>query len=128
MQIWGRAHRDYLDMEPLAAPPPRAARWRIGMAHGHYVPQPDRSISPRPAWLFGDSDIEKAACDYIALGHWNRRVQAGPAHQQAHYCGSPDYACSFNLVEMSAAAHIVIRQIPLALSGDVLMKLQQSRP
>ena len=47
LEVWGRAHRHYGDMDPLAAPPPRAARWRIALAHGHYEASPDRVPSAR---------------------------------------------------------------------------------
>ncbi len=103
LELWGRAHADYSDMDPLAAPPPRAARWRVALAHGHYEPRPDRSTRLRPSWLFGDEEIAATQADYLALGHWNRAAQVGGAGAQAHYSGSPDYARSVNVVRLGAA-------------------------
>src|SRR5262245_51683190 len=37
LEIWGRPHRDYSDMNPLEMPRPRSTRWQIALAHGHYV-------------------------------------------------------------------------------------------
>jgi len=66
LEIWGRAHRDYDDMIPFERLRPRSTRWQIAMAHGHYVPVPDRTNRLRPSWLIGDDDL-KAGADYIAL-------------------------------------------------------------
>ncbi|MGH7091201.1 MAG: metallophosphoesterase family protein, partial [Stellaceae bacterium] len=41
LEIWGRAHRDYGNMAPLAAARARRACWHVAMAHGHYEPAPD---------------------------------------------------------------------------------------
>src|SRR5262245_48904258 len=72
LEIWGRAHRDYGDMMPFERLRPRSTRWQIAVAHGHYVPVPDRTSKLRPSWLIGGDDLEAAGADYIALGHWNR--------------------------------------------------------
>lgn len=101
LEIWGKAHRDYGDMDPLAQAHPRSTRWQIAMAHGHYTPLPDRSTRLRPSWLIGDDELEATACDYIALGHWNRFVQVGAASVPAYYSGSPDYARSINIISLS---------------------------
>ena len=104
LELWGRAHADYYDMDPLAAPPPRAgARWRVALAHGHYTPEPDRSTRARPSWLFGDAEIAALEADYLALGHWNRAIRVGDEGTQAHYSGSPDYARSVNVVRLGPA-------------------------
>src|SRR5262245_16402496 len=44
LEIWGRPHRDYGDMIPFERLRPRSTRWHIAVAHGHYVPVPDRTI------------------------------------------------------------------------------------
>src|SRR5215831_8652396 len=49
LEIWGRAHRDYGDMIPFERLRPRSTRWQIAMAHGHYVPVPDRTNRLRPS-------------------------------------------------------------------------------
>ena len=37
LEVWGRAHVDYLDMSPLHTPAPRSPRWRVTALHGHSV-------------------------------------------------------------------------------------------
>ncbi len=113
LELWGRAHAHYGDMDPLAGPPPRAARWRIVLAHGHYEPQPDRSTRLRPSWIFGDDEIAAVGADYLALGHWNRAIRVGPEAAQAHYSGSPDYARSVNVVRLGASG-VRVERTPLA--------------
>ena len=46
LEVWGRAHRDYGDMAPLATIRPRRTRWQVALAHGHYDPAADRSVFP----------------------------------------------------------------------------------
>src|SRR5215468_8818668 len=53
LEIWGRPHRDYGDMIPFERLRPRSTRWQIAVAHGHYVPVPDRTHRLRPSWLIG---------------------------------------------------------------------------
>lgn len=118
LEIWGQAHRDYSDMDPLAKARERTTQWQIAMAHGHYVPVPDRSTKVRASWLIGDDEIEATKADYIALGHWNRRVQVGNGGVQAWYSGSPDYARSINVVRMSGKDRVDVSREPLALPED----------
>src|ERR1700689_4584931 len=56
LEVWGRPHLDYDDMIPFETVRARRTRWVIAMAHGHYVPAPDRSVGPRPSWLIGDDE------------------------------------------------------------------------
>lgn len=101
LEIWGRPHRDYSDMDPLAVARARTSRWQVAMAHGHYTPEPDRSTKLRPSWLIGADEIEATGADYVALGHWNRWVQVGNGGVAAYYSGSPDYARSVNIVRLA---------------------------
>ena len=110
LEVWGNAHLDYHDMAPLAAPPTRAARFRIALAHGHYEPD-IASLGPlRASWLIGDDDLAAANADYVALGHWNRAIRVGPHGTQAHYSGSPDFAGTVNVIRLSDAGVAVERQ------------------
>lgn len=102
LDVWGRAHSHYGDMDPLASMPQRKARWHIALAHGHYEPQPDRSVKPRASWLIGDDEIDATGADYLALGHWNRHAEVGRGKVPAFYSGSPDYARSVNLLRIDA--------------------------
>jgi len=108
LEIWGHAHRDYHDMKPLRDPRPRAARWHITMAHGHYEP-PETWHNPlRPSWLISDAMIAATEADYLALGHWDRAAQVGGGAVPAYYSGSPDYVGTVNLVRLTAAGEVVV--------------------
>jgi DNA repair exonuclease SbcCD nuclease subunit len=115
LEVWGRPHLDYFDMDPLAAVRARSTPWQIAMAHGHYEPRPDRSTRLRPSWLIGDEEISATRADYVALGHWNRNVKDGGGEVQAWYSGSPDYARSINVVRLGGTAGIEIGRQPLEL-------------
>jgi DNA repair exonuclease SbcCD nuclease subunit len=118
LEIWGRAHRDYSDMDPLAAIRERSTPWQIAMAHGHYEPAPDRSTNLRSSWLIGDDEIAATRADYVALGHWNRRVKVGNGHVHAWYSGSPDYARSINIVRLSGNGGVDVDRVMLELPKD----------
>lgn len=118
LEIWGRAHRDYADMDPLATVRERTTRWQIAMAHGHHEPVPDRSTRLRASWLIGDDEIAATKADYVALGHWNRRVKVGAGDMHAWYSGSPDYARSINVVRLSNGADVEVGREPLELPAD----------
>ena len=118
LEVWGRAHRDYSDMDPLASVRERTTSWQIAMAHGHYTPVPDRSTRLRASWLIGDDEIDATRADYIALGHWNRRVKVGNGDVHAWYSGSPDYARSINVIRLSGAALVDVHREHLELPVD----------
>jgi DNA repair exonuclease SbcCD nuclease subunit len=112
LEIWGRPHRDYDDMIPFAAGEPRRprrTRWQVAVAHGHYVPMPDRRTRPRPSWLIGDAELDATGADYVALGHWNRAVRVGSGGIAAYYSGSPEYAGTMNVVRLGARGVTVTR-------------------
>ena len=108
LEIWGNAHRDYMDMVPLRDPPARAARWHIALGHGHYEP-PETWANPlRPSWLISDAMIAATGADYLALGHWDRAAQVGGGTVPAYYSGSPDYVHTVNLVRLTAAGEVIV--------------------
>jgi len=108
LEIWGNAHRDYMDMVPLRDPPPRAARWHIALGHGHYEP-PETWHNPlRPSWLISDAMIAATGADYLALGHWDRAAQVGGGAVPAYYSGSPDYVGTVNLVRLTASGEVLV--------------------
>ncbi|MBV9154391.1 MAG: metallophosphoesterase [Alphaproteobacteria bacterium] len=118
LEIWGNAHRDYHDMIPLKDPPPRAARWHIVIGHGHYEP-PETWANPlRPSWLISDDMIAATAADYVALGHWDRAAQVGNGAVPAYYSGSPDYAHTVNLVQLTAAGEVVVTRAPVLRDAE----------
>lgn len=123
LEVWGRAHRHYGDMDPLADPPPRAARWRIALAHGHYEAIPDRSVRARPSWLCGAGEITATGADYVAFGHWNRAIRVGACEIPAFYSGSPDYAGTVNVVRFGSGG-VSVERAPLDLPLEILAGTQ----
>ena len=119
LEIWGHAHRDYGDMVPLGTVRPRRTRWQVALAHGHYDPQIDRSIFPRPSWLISDDEIAATGADYVALGHWNRAAQVGNGAVAAYYSGSPEYAGTVNLVRLTGAGEVVVTRMALDIAREV---------
>jgi DNA repair exonuclease SbcCD nuclease subunit len=118
LEIWGRAHRDYLDMVPFERTRERCSRWQIAVAHGHYQPRPDRSIRPRPGWLIGDEEIAATGADYVALGHWNRPAKVGDGKVAAYYSGAPEYAGTINLVRLGRGGTVTISQLALEIARE----------
>ena len=116
LEVWGRAHRDYGDMIPFEWLRPRSTRWQIAMAHGHYVPLPDRTSRLRPSWLIGDNELAATGADYIALGHWNRPAKVGTV--AAYYSGSPEYAGTVNVVQLCADGKVAVTRAPLEIARE----------
>ncbi len=118
LEIWGNAHKDYMDMVPLRDPPGRTARWHIAMGHGHYEP-PETWHNPlRPSWLISDAMIAATAADYLALGHWDRAAQVGCGAVPAYYSGSPDYVHTINLVRLTPSGEVVVTREKLLSNSD----------
>jgi DNA repair exonuclease SbcCD nuclease subunit len=118
LEIWGNAHRDYMDMVPLRDPPPRAARWHIALGHGHYEP-PETWANPlRPSWLISDDHIAATQADYLALGHWDRAAQVGGGTVPAYYSGSPDYVGTVNLVRLTHNGEVVVTREKVLSHSD----------
>ena len=113
LEVWGRPHRDWGDMNPLETARARSTRWQIAMAHGHYDPIPDRAVWPRASWLIGDDEIAATGADYLALGHWNRNIRVGSGPVQAWYSGSPDYARTVNVVRFGQNGEVTVERHPL---------------
>ena len=108
LEIWGNAHRDYMDMVPLRDPPPRALRWHVAIGHGHYEP-PETWHNPlRPSWLICDAMIRDTGADYLALGHWDRAAQVGCGAVPAYYSGAPHHAGTVNLVRLTHNGDVVV--------------------
>src|SRR5215472_3741385 len=116
LEIWGRPHRDYADMIPFERLRPRSTRWQIAVAHGHYVPVPDRTIRLRPSWLIGDDELKATGADYIALGHWNRAAKVGAV--AAYYSGSPEYAGTVNVVRLTPSGEVAVTRATLNIARE----------
>jgi DNA repair exonuclease SbcCD nuclease subunit len=102
LEVRGRAHTGFSDMAPFHPPRPRAARWLVVMAHGHYLPAGEWQRQSHRAWKFGDADIAATEADYVALGHWDRATRIGDGHMHAYYSGSPDLAGTVNVIRMGS--------------------------
>jgi DNA repair exonuclease SbcCD nuclease subunit len=117
LEIWGRPHRDYGDMIPFEAQRPRSTPWQIAVAHGHYVPIPDRTTRLRPSWLIGDEELAATGADYVALGHWSRAARVGNG-VPAYYSGSPEYAGTVNLVRLRAGGGVAVTLAELDIARE----------
>lgn len=113
LTIWGRPHRDYDDMAPLADPRPRATQWHVAAAHGHFVERKPPDGTPAPSWLISRDEIDAADADYVALGHWNLPRRVGGDRAQAHYSGSPDTAKTVNLARLAGNGNVEVRREPI---------------
>jgi DNA repair exonuclease SbcCD nuclease subunit len=113
LEVFGHAHRDYENMVPLRGPRPRATRWQIAMAHGHYEPPHNLATPLRPSWLFSDDAIAATEADYLALGHWDRPVRVGNGVVPAYYSGSPELAQTVNVIRLTATGQVLVTREPL---------------
>jgi DNA repair exonuclease SbcCD nuclease subunit len=113
LKIWGRAHKNYDDINPLAGAPARTARWHIVTGHGHYADERPNEGIPAPSWLFTTEEIEATGADYVALGHWNRKSRVGQGEIPAWYSGSPDLAATVNVVRLKPDGAVDIGHAPV---------------
>jgi DNA repair exonuclease SbcCD nuclease subunit len=88
------------------------------VAHGHYVPIPDRTTRLRPSWLIGDNELAATGADYIALGHWNRAVRIGNGGPPAYYSGSPEYAGTVNVVRLTGTGDVAVARAALDIARE----------
>ena len=135
LDVWGRAMDSHTPaFRPLAGiPTHRNGHWRVAIAHGHFHFPDDteeRSSPIRPR------EIAESACDYIALGHWERFEDVSQDGVTAFYSGSPMGASSargkiaVNLVDFdpTSAEKVNVFQasvpmaaeagLPLAIAAD----------
>jgi DNA repair exonuclease SbcCD nuclease subunit len=115
LEIHGRAHRSFEDMPPLHPTRPRAMRWRVVMAHGHYVPPAEWEAQRHRAWRISDADLTATGADYIALGHWDRPAPVGDGSVLAYYSGSPDLAGTVNVVRLHNTDGVSVSRARLKL-------------
>jgi DNA repair exonuclease SbcCD nuclease subunit len=113
LEIWGRAHTDYMDMSPLANPRARTTGWQLAAAHGHYVDEPRDPQRLIASWLIHHEDIIATGADYVALGHWNQCTAVGNGQVIAYYSGSPEYAGTVNVVQLKCDGSVAVGKAPL---------------
>ena len=116
LELWGRPHPDHVDMAPLRDVPPRGtARYRIVMAHGHWVSGPH---DHHRSWLIHQHELDELDADYLALGHWDVAQPVGDGRIPAYYSGSPDLAGTINIVRFSPDGTISVSRMPLPEIAD----------
>ncbi len=126
LDIWGRAMDSHTPwFRPLAGiPTERNGHWLVAMAHGHFHFPDDteeRSSPIRP------HEIAESACDYIALGHWERFEDVSQAGVTAFYSGSPMGAAgsrrevAVNVVDLDSRgeARVSVRQVRMLMKSSV---------
>jgi DNA repair exonuclease SbcCD nuclease subunit len=118
LEVWGRAHRDYSDMNPFEAFRPRRTRWQIAVAHGHYQAVPDRGTRHSFGWLIGDEELAATGADYVALGHWNRAAKVGNGKVPAYYSGAPEYAGTINIVRLEPSGEVAVARLALDIARE----------
>ena len=93
LDIWGRAMDSHTPaFRPLAGiPTERNGNWLVGMAHGHFHFPDDTEERSSP---IHPHEIAESACNYIALGHWERFEDVSQGGVTAFYSGSPMGASS----------------------------------
>ena len=130
LDVWGRAMNSHTpSFRPLAGiPVERNEHWLVGIAHGHFHFPDDteeRSSPIRP------HEIGESACDYIALGHWERFEDVSQDGVTAYYSGSPMGAASergqvaVNVVDLdpSLDARVSIHQACMPITSGAVVSL-----
>jgi DNA repair exonuclease SbcCD nuclease subunit len=88
LEVWGRptvVHEPAF--HPLRDVPVRQSdNWYVVLAHGHLVQTPGDLMRSSPILV---EEIASAACDYIALGHWDVFRDVSQGAVTAFYSGSP---------------------------------------
>jgi DNA repair protein SbcD/Mre11 len=115
--VWGRAMVEHSPRNrPLAGHrPPDRGRWHLVLAHGHFQPgAADGRSSPITA-----AEIDALDCDYLALGHWHRRVAVGTGRVAAGYPGPPvpehrRAAATADLIRISGQGGVAVSPVALA--------------
>jgi DNA repair exonuclease SbcCD nuclease subunit len=113
--VWGRAHRHHRDLLPLRDPPDFDPNgWRVVMAHGHWVRQPE---DHRRAYRIFQDDLDAQTADYIALGHWDVFNEVPALASVASYSGSPLYAGTVNIVELDPRSGVRVSRVAVTPEG-----------
>ena len=126
LDVWGRAMDSHTpSFRPLAGiPSERGAGWLVAMAHGHYHFPDDTEERSSP---IRSHEIAGAACDYLALGHWERYEDVSQGGVTAYYSGSPMGAASargevaVNVVDLdpAGATQVSVTQASIVMIGAV---------
>ncbi len=129
LDVWGRAMDSHTpEFRPLAGvPTERNGNWRVAIAHGHFHFPDDTEERSSPIHPY---EIAESACDYIALGHWERFEDVSQGGVTAFYSGSPMGASSardkiaVNVVDFDPA----LADCPNVYQVSVPMSAQTAAP
>ena len=126
LEVWGRAMDSHTPaFRPLAGIPSERGRgWLVAMAHGHYHFPDDTEERSSP---IRSHEIAGAACDYLALGHWERCEDVSQGEVTAYYSGSPMGASgergqvAVNVVDLdpSGATRVSVTQAMIAMTEAI---------
>jgi DNA repair exonuclease SbcCD nuclease subunit len=87
--VWGKGMVEHTPVfSPLGGCPGRPVdcRWYLGLGHGLFVPEDERSFRASPIHR---REVEASPCDYLALGHHHAAMALVTANAAAAYSGSP---------------------------------------
>jgi DNA repair exonuclease SbcCD nuclease subunit len=114
VQVWGVPHIGESTDYPVTDPPVRVSRWQIALLHGHYTD----AVEERYAWPIRARDLQRTRADYVAMGHWDHRVQVATS-PPAWYSGAPHHAGAVTVVRLSKSQGVQVCAVRLA-SGTAL--------
>lgn len=118
LDVWGRAMPWHTpEFKPLLGMPPKAgSRWLVAMAHGHFHFDDDTDLRSSPIY---PGEVAAAACDYLALGHWDRHTDVSQGGVTAVYSGTArgssakDPLGEVTVVDLDARQGVSFRQAAL---------------
>jgi DNA repair exonuclease SbcCD nuclease subunit len=122
LEVWGRATVDHhRGFRPLTEEPPREGnRWRVGLGHGHFEEEVGSEARSSPIF---PEDIAALACDYVALGHWDRFADVSQGEVRACYSGAPHWdgrkrgLASALLIRLDPEEGVQVTRRPLGAVG-----------
>lgn len=103
VQVWGQAHTDYYDFNPVEHAPPWVTDgpeplWRIALAHGYYVKS---EYETRMSYQIHPHDLVALDAHYVGLGHLELHEPVGPPGVTAYYAGAPDRSGGATIVDLT---------------------------
>ncbi len=107
LQVWGQAHTDYYDFNPVAMRPQWQSQrqvdgerplWRVALAHGYYVKS---EYETKMSYQIHPDDLEALRAHYVGLGHLELHERVGPDGVLAYYSGAPDRSGGATIVRLA---------------------------
>ena len=114
LAVWGRPVYDHApEFKPLAGMPERPTEgWYVSMAHGLFMEPP---VDPLRSSPILPDEIERAPCDYVALGHVHVFRDVSRNGVPAFYSGAPSgpQRRTVALVELHPSDGVTVSPIEL---------------